>query len=141
MDTKSVSFHGVTYKFPKEHITAATYRPENHLYVRLAPPHVNFHLVLDEWSDRPSPHGPEFPRISRLSDNRFKNLAIIPSAIGPVVCDQGPQPHFSCGIQIEDGPVKWSILFDRESLGQASEIRRKATSLIQSYRSGYAQSR
>jgi hypothetical protein len=129
-----VSFHGISYEFPRSHIEAAVVPPDGHLYVRLEPTGTNFHLVLDEWIDLPSPHGPSVPRISRLSDNRFGKFAVTPSRDGPIVCDRGPQPHFNCGILVADGPVKWSVLFDRAYVAQASQIRTRAIAAIRSYR-------
>ena len=133
MKTKRVTFHGVTYDFPRDHIDAAVIPPEGRLYVRLAPPDGNYHLVLDEWSDRPSYQGPDVPRISRLNDVRFQKFEITHTPSGPVVCTDR-QPHFNCGVQIEDGPVKWSALFDKKFLKHASNIREDATATIRRYR-------
>lgn len=139
MKSKTVSLHGVTYRFPNEHISAAVIPPEGRLYVHLAPPGAIFVLVLDEWGDRPSPHGPGIPRISRLSDNRFGKFTAIQTPDGTVVCDQGPQPRFNCGILLKDGPVNWAVLFDKEQINKAPEIRAQAVSIIRTYRSDHAE--
>lgn len=129
-----VSHHGVTYQFPQRHVSAKVIPPEGRLYVHLAPPEANFHLILDVWADRPSPHGPEVPRLSRLSDNRFRELQVIQAPGGPVVCDLGPQPHLNCGIEVKDGRVKWAILFDKDQLRNVGQLRYNAERLIGSYR-------
>lgn len=130
--TQEATLRGVSYEFPKSHIKAAVIPPEGRLYVRLEPPGANFHMILDEWNDRPSEQ-PNVPRISRLTD-RFGEFDVISSVNGPIVCDRGPQPHFNCGILVEDGPLKWGVLFDKKYVDQVSDIRLEAISFIRSYR-------
>jgi hypothetical protein len=137
-DLNDITFHGVTYDFPKEHVSTSVIPPEGRLFVRLSPPNANFHLILDQWGDQPSDQGPDFPRISRLND-AFGKYSLISSTAGPIVCSLGPEPHFNCGIQVEDGPVKWGVLFDKKYVSEAPQIRAQATSLIKSYRSRHAQ--
>jgi hypothetical protein len=129
-----VSHHGVTYQFPQKHVSAKVIPPDGRLFVHLAPPETKFHLILDVWADRPSPHGPDVPRLSRLSDNRFNEIRVIHAAGGPVVCDLGPQPHLNCGIEIRDERVKWAVLFDKEQLKNVRQLRHNAERVIGSYR-------
>lgn len=77
METQSVTLHGIAYEFPKEHIFTMVIPPEGRLFVRLASPYENFHMILDEWGDRPSHHGPSVPTISHLTDNRFGKFVVI----------------------------------------------------------------
>ena len=128
-----VGLHGVRYHLPPSQVTAAIYPPENRLFVRLAPPNATFHLILDEWSDLPSHQGPDVPRITRLNDVRSQRYSVSHFPSGPVVCTER-QPHYNCGLQILDGPVKWAVLFDRKYLPRAEELRRQATAIIKSYR-------
>jgi hypothetical protein len=130
---KRASLHGINYQFPSRDIKAAVFPPGSRLFVRLAPAGADFHLILDEWSDLPSYQGPDVPRISRLNDVRFQEFAVTRLPSGPVVCTDR-QPHFNCGLRIEDGPVKWSVLFDRKSLDRADEVRRQAEAAIKGYR-------
>jgi hypothetical protein len=130
----SASRHGIAYQFPKKEVTAAVTPPDGRLFVRLEPQGANFHLILDEWADLPSRHGPEVPRISRLSDNRFGKFRLVQAEGGPVVCDLGPQPHFNCGILVLDGPVKWGVLFDKDQVKEVAQIRLQAKAAIQTYR-------
>lgn len=129
----TTSLHGVTYRFPKEDLNTVLLPPEGRTYVRLEPREANFHLVLDEWAHHASPHGPHIPRISRLSDNRFRDVTLVASPGGPVVCKRGPQPYFNCGIRIEHGPVKWGVLFDKSEIGRAEQIRVQAGAAIRGY--------
>ncbi len=129
-----VSFKGVRYAFPKEHLNASVIPPEGRLYVRLAPPSSEFHLILDEWGDMPSSHGRNVPRISRLSDS-FGKVSVTETANGMIVCDLGPKPHFNCGFRLEDGSVKWAVLFDKRLLSQAGQIRESAIRTIATYKS------
>lgn len=132
MKVRTASLHGTTYQFPQGHISAAVFPPDGRLFVRLTPPGEVFDLVLDEWGDRPTGH-PGIPIISRLTD-RFGEFDVNPSEGGPVVCSRGAQPHYNCGIQISDGPVKWGVLFDKKYVPEAREIRTRATAVIQGYR-------
>jgi len=132
-----VSLHGVRYELPRSQVIAAIFPPENRLFVRLAPENAAFQLILDEWSDLPSHQGPSVPRISRLNDVRFQRYSVSHFPSGPVVCTER-QPHFNCGLQVLDGPVKWSVLFDRKYLAQAEELRRQAVEIITGYRTASA---
>jgi hypothetical protein len=129
----AVSLNGVQYALPPSQVTAAVFPPNGRLFVRLSPPDTAFHLILDEWSDLPSHQGPNVPRISRLNDVRFQRFSVTQFPSGPVVCTER-QPHYNCGFQVLDGPVKWSVLFDRKELPQAEELRRQAVAIIKGYR-------
>jgi hypothetical protein len=131
--SQPVALHGVRYEFPASDIHAAVYPPSSRLFVRLAPPDAAFHLILDEWNDLPGYQGPGVPRISRLNDVRNQPFAVSEFPSGPVVCTDR-QPHFNCGLQIIDGSVRWSVLFDRKDLQRAEELRRQATTIIEGYR-------
>jgi hypothetical protein len=130
----TISRHGITYQFPKRDLNAVVIPPDGRLFVRLEPPGTKFHLILDDWSDRPSNHGPAIPRISRLSDNRFGKFSLVQAEGGPLVCDQGPQPHYNCGFLITDGPNRWAVLFDRDQMPRAGKIRAGAQAAIRAYR-------
>lgn len=131
----AVNFKGVRYVFPRAHVNASVIPPEgSRLYVRLAPPAAKFHLILDENSDRPSGHPDDVPHISRLTD-RFGEFSVTPTTEGLVVCNLGPQPHFNCGFHVDDGGVKWAVLFDKPLMSEAAQIRQQAASNIASYRS------
>jgi hypothetical protein len=134
MKTQQFSFHDVIYNIPRSDIEAAVGPPGNRLFVRIAPAGKNFHLILDEWNDLPGYQGPDIPRISRLNDVRFQKFSYLSRPGGVVVCTDR-QPHFNCGLSIEDGPVKWSVLFDRKELDHSDQLRADAESLIKAYRS------
>jgi hypothetical protein len=135
MEGAEVKVRGVSYTIPKDQIVAGSWDTPRGVFVRSAPPGTEFHLVLDAFSPYlPSAHGPNIPRISRLSDNRFRKFYVVESASGPVVCEDGPQPHYNCGIEILDGPVRWGVLFDKSKVPQADQIRAAAKSIISSYR-------
>jgi hypothetical protein len=140
MKTQKFTLHGVTYEAPGADVEAAVSPEQGRLFVRLAPPGADFHLILDEWNDLPSHQGPKVPRISRLNDVRFQEFTVIEGRSGPVVCTDR-QPHFNCGFSIEDGPVRWSVLFDQKHLPRSEELRAEAEARIQAYRSGHADRR
>jgi hypothetical protein len=132
--TTSAELHGVKYQFPAGHVSTAVSPSEGTLYVRLAPPGANFHLVLDELADHPSNYE-DIPVISRLTDIRFREFEITSTKAGKVYCLVGPRPHFNCGMHFRDGPVNWAILFDRRFVEDAPEIWAQTNALIRSYRS------
>lgn len=140
METHKFTLHGVTYQVPRSEIVAAVFPPDGRLQVRLEPPDAAFHLILDEWNDLPSHQGSDIPRISKLNDVRFQEFSVTRLPSGPVVCTER-QPRFNCGLSINDGPVTWSVLFDKENLSRSEEIRTQAVALIQSYRSSHADRR
>lgn len=130
---KVVEVRGVTYKFPRDHIDAILTPPEEILYVRLAPPGMNFHIVLDEFGHYlPNRQDKNIESIATLN-NRFRQYEIIQSSIGSVVCGN-MWPHFNCGFRLNEGEVRWSVLFDREYLGRVTEIKSHAEAVIQGYR-------
>lgn len=140
MKTKKITFHDTAYDIPVADISVAVIPPEGRLFLRLVPPGAKFHLILDEWNDLPSHQGAEVPRISMLNDVRFQEFTVTRLPSGPIVCTDR-QPKFNCGLSIDDGPVKWSVLFDKEDLPHSEDIRVKALASIQSYRSGHADRR
>jgi hypothetical protein len=134
MATQRVETEGVTYDFPAEDIEAYTSRSEGTLFVILAPQGEHFHLIIDELTNNVrNKQGADVPTISRLNSNRFEHFNVYATPEGKVICG-GRMPYFNCGLQVLDGGVKWSILFDKAYLSNASEIRAKATALINSYR-------
>ena len=136
-DPQPLSVRGVTYQVPKRDIAAMGLPPKDgsHLYVRVAPPGADYRLVLDEMSHYlPNNLGPNVPTVSRLNDNRFGKFTVAQATFGPVICSTGPQPHFNCGFRLQDGPVRWGVLFDKDRLGQAERIRTDAQAAVRSYR-------
>ena len=135
MQGTEVVVRGVSYSIPRDQIIAASLKSQRGVYVRTAPPNTKFHLILDAFSPYlPSDHGPNIPRISRLSDNMFRKFYTVDSGGVTVVCQDGPQPHYNCGVEILDGPVRWGVLFDKSQVPQAAQIRSAATTVISSYR-------
>ena len=130
----SVTVRGMSYQFPREHVSASAVEQSGMIFVRIAPPGAKFHLVLDAFSPYLPPVKPDLPRISRLSDNRFDQYEVVGSAEVPVICSLGPRPHYNCGLSVDDGPVKWGVLFDRDQVERAGDIRQEATSAIRRYR-------
>jgi hypothetical protein len=130
----TVRLRGTTYVFPKRDVVASVFPPHGTLFVRIAPKGKNFNLVLDERNHYiPNRQGKTIPTISRINDVRFQKFQIITLDFGTVVCGRG-WPHFNCGFRIDDGAVRWSVLFDRERLGDVSSIRHEALSVISFYR-------
>ena len=131
----TATVRGVSYVIPAREVTSEVLTLPSRIYVRTAPPGADFDLILDAFRVYlPNKQGPGVPTISALNDNRFGKFEVIASADGPVVCYVEPiGPRFNCGISIDDGPVKWSALFDRDQLGRVAAIRREARATIARY--------
>jgi hypothetical protein len=133
-DPQIVSLHGVSYRFPQRDIESFVSETQGTLFARLRGRGSDFDLILDELSHyAPNKQGGKIPTISRLNDNRFAAFQVMNDPDGPVICGDA-MPHFNCGFRIDDGPVRWSVLFDRGRLGQVKRIRAQAEAAIRSYR-------
>ena len=131
-----VSLHGVGYEFPARDVDSFVRETPGTLYVRLRPPGRDFELILDELSHYSlNRQGASVPTISRLNDHSFSNFDVHRSPSGAVICGDN-FPHFNCGLRVTDGQVRWSVLFDRDRIGRADQIRLEATAVIRSYRRG-----
>jgi hypothetical protein len=136
-DPQPLSLRGVEYRIPRHDISGLVMPPKDGsaLFVRLEPPKADYHLVLDEFSHYlPNKLGPDIPTISRLNDNRFGTFTVTQTKVGPVICQIHHYPHFNCGFRLDDGPVRWSVLFDKERLLQVERIRSEAEAAVHSYR-------
>jgi hypothetical protein len=135
-DPQPISLRGVSYEFPQRDIDAMSlpHGPKETLFVRLHPPLADYHLILDELSHYAANNqGSGVPTISRLNDNRFGKFAVTNGPRGLIICSTGPQPYFNCGFRVDDGPVRWSVLFDRKRLWQAERIHAQGRAAIRSY--------
>ena len=137
-----MEYRGVTYEIPKNEVASAALTPRNMLFVLVRPPRGNTLLSLDAFKPYLSNKlGTDVPTISGLNDNRFGTFKVIKAAGGPVICSLGPEPHYNCGLSINDGPVKWGVLFDKAQVASAQSIRRQAQAAIDRYRTGANPSR
>jgi hypothetical protein len=137
-DLQKFSVRGVVYEIPRHDVHAMTSPKSSIFYVRVAPPGAHYHLVLDEFHHYlPNKLGVNVPTISRINDNRFGSFTVEHSKIGPVVCYTDPIPHFSCGFRLDDGSVRWSVLFDRDRLAQTDQIAADANAVVQAYKASH----
>ena len=135
-DPQPVSLRGVSYEFPRGDIESYNSESEGTLFVRLRSPGSDFDLILDELSHYAANNqGSGVPTISRVNSNLFATFQVINSPVGLVICG-GDMPHFNCGFRINDGPVRWSVIFDRDRLPQVKRMRAQAEAAIRSYHAG-----
>ena len=131
-DPAIVSLHGVIYEIPRREVHAASL--DAPMFLRVRPSGGAYDLIVDELSHyAPNRQGPDIPTISRLNDNKFRDFEVHRLKSGIVICGSN-QPYFNCGLRIVDGPVIWSVLFDRDQLPRADQIRSDATATIGAYR-------
>jgi hypothetical protein len=125
--------HGVAYEVPRRDIIGASM--DNVVFVRARPGGTaDYHVIIDELSHKaPNRQGPNVPTISMLNDNKFRDFEVFQTKSGTVICGD-LQPHFNCGLRVTDGPVVWSVLFDRTRFEEADRIRSRAIAAIKAYR-------
>jgi hypothetical protein len=131
--TDEVLVEGLPYSFPKSHLNSLVMPDKGHLYVRLHPPGENFALLHDPMSDRQQRE--EARTVIPTISDRFSRQVPIQTAVGEVFCLDG-LPHYSCGFELYDQDVRWSVVFDRGRLRQVLAMRANAVVLLQSYRRG-----
>lgn len=132
-DSKSINLAGVRYSFPRDHVTAFHERAGS-FYVRLAPPGESFELVLSDKSYRENDLGEDVPTIAHVNDVPGGALDVIDTPTAKVVCRRD-NLNFNCGLRVTDAEQLWSVLFNRDRVGDAAEIRAKAQTIISNYRS------
>lgn len=137
MSKNAVTVESLPYSFPRSHINSLVRPDEGHLYVRLHPPGERFALLHHPMSDRQQRK--EGRIIIPTISGRFSRPAPIKTDVGEVFCID--IPHFSCGFELYDRDVRWSVLFDRERLGDVVAMNDRATILLSEYRRGYADGR
>ena len=126
---------GVSYKIPNEEIIVAALKPAKMAIIRVAPKGAKFDLVLDALKPYlPNEQGPDVPTISDLNSNTFGQFEVIRTKDAIVVCSVSSQPHFNCGLEVDDRGVKWGVLFDRKYMRISGSIRQQAMNTISSYR-------
>lgn len=138
MSAKDVTVEGLPYSFPKDAMNSLVRPDEGHLYVRLHPPGHEFALLHHPRSDR---RQKEVNRliISTVNESRFSKYRSINTDAGEVICTD--IPHYSCGFELYDHDVRWSVIFDASKISDASKMKGEASRLLTSYRRGYADRR
>jgi hypothetical protein len=130
-----VTVKGVTYEVPHPYVITSNAPPEGRIFVRVRSEDHSFDLILDEFTPYlPNRSGIGIPTISRINDSEFVKTLTFESSAGPIVCIDGQQPHFSCGIEIRDGHVRWGVLFDKDRVPDVERLRAEAERAIRSYR-------
>lgn len=129
MQTNTITIQGVTYGFPDSHVEAIL-QDQGHIFIRLHPADSNYKLLLNTRSDRKQRETGDLI-ISGVSD-QFGQFEHIPTVVGTVVCKEAP--HWSCGFEVVDKGVRWSVVFDRDHLRNVKELKDAALSALSSYR-------
>lgn len=130
---ETVSIPKLPYRFPKEDVEGLIQPNNGRSYVRLQPIGSDFILIFDSrrevWETRKG--GLIVSGINQsLSDYNILNVGGL-----EVVCVDAP--FFNCGTLIDDGEFQWSVLFSRDALPKADEVKRAAQSKLSAYRKGY----
>lgn len=119
---------GEAYRFPAEHVTSIATEP--HQFVRLSPPQMKFDLVYDSRLDRLPPRR----AIYSISDGPYPTVRSYGGSAGLVLCRRASHPNGGCGLSVEIGGGRWSVLFPETRLAEAAAIRDQAVRMLEVYR-------
>jgi hypothetical protein len=133
MKDRTIELGGASYRIPRDHIERMT-PPGNRVYVRVKPPGAEFTLVLAASSHiARNWQGEDAPLVTHINDIPAKGLEAFDFAGGKTVC-RNDIPYLSCGLRIGDIKTGWSVLFNREHLGESEAIRAEASRSIAQYK-------
>lgn len=134
MEEKQLSVGSVTYAFPADHIEAFTNPGEGEPYVRLRPPGSQYDLIYSARARyRTNWTGEDTPLVSSINDHRSRKFEQFGSPNAIIVC-RSDQPFYSCGLQIVDNVVVWSVVFNRDQVPNGDMIRESAAKTLKTYR-------
>lgn len=135
-DDHALTIRGVDYLFPAEHKPSTVSEQESGLgaFARVEPPGESFHLIHSSKNYRPNKQGEDVPTIHWVnSANAAANVHTVAGEM--VVCAAtNAKLHFTCGIRVMDGDLRWAAVFDRANISEAATIHAKSTAYLNSYR-------
>lgn len=136
MDDKQLTVGKITYNFPASHIFRFTNPGEGHPFARIRPPGQKYDLVYSEFSKfRRNFQGHNVPLVTGINDRSasptFKEFNF---PDGKTVC-RLDQPYYSCGLNINDDGVTWSVIFNSDQVSESDSIRKSALEALRMYRS------
>ena len=135
MQDKQMTVGKVTYKFPAEHVSRFIDSGEGHPYARLRPPEQPFDLVYDEFAKyRRNFKSTDAPLVATINDRSISDHKRFNFPGGVTVCKES-QPYYSCGLNIVDEGIEWSVLFNKQQVDKSESIRASAAALLRAYRS------
>lgn len=141
-----VRLSGVAYYLPSKHLNGFVAPNESgsgQYYIRLIPPGDYFWLVYDpRKAGRPNEQGEGVPTIPHVNDIRNEQIRVIQTETGPVVCKASPANDdsaymrhiFTCGFQIVDAGVPWSVIIPGDLVASAPALKRRAELVLRDYR-------
>lgn len=128
---ENVTIDGLPYAFPKNDILNIVFPTQGKTFIRLEPPGESFLLVKDEGADRKQ-EATGKTIISKINSSRFRKVEEFYRDGIQVFCKESP--FFSCGTQIEDQGIKWSVIFNRSDVKNVANIKDRAQRVLMRYR-------
>lgn len=134
MQQTEVSFDGVHYTFPSDHIRAHITPDEGSPFIRIRPPGENFDLLhsASTWT-RKNWQGAGTPLVSTINDHPSPEFSKHNASGGVTVC-RSDQPFYSCGLQLKHTGVVWSVVFNADQVTKSDQIRVSALRILEQYR-------
>jgi hypothetical protein len=128
-DTKTVEIRGQQYTFPSSERRAVV-ADQGQLLVRVKPRGAPFQLIFNTRSDRQQQETGNLV-ISGVSD-QFSDFEQVQSPVGTILCKD--VPYWGCGFALMDGKARWSVVFNRDQIPNATVMQKEALRLLRGYR-------
>lgn len=132
-EDKRLTIGGVTYTFPARDVRSFTEAGEGSPFARVRPRGQLFDLIYSARARyRRNHQGDGTPLVTSVNDHSSSSFERYDSSGFVTVC-RGGQPYFSCGMNVEDRGVTWTIVFTRDQLPDAPSVRASAIQALQKY--------
>lgn len=126
------SFGGEKYGIPTRDISVNNMRSDTNFYLDIKGIDEKYRVIYADKAYRKEyPSG--IPVIAHISDNRNTDILVLQEAENVIVCTNFDL-NYNCGMRIDDGRIRWSILFDKADLGRFKKIRDSAISQINGWK-------
>jgi hypothetical protein len=121
---------GETYVIPSGQVTKVTREP--HTFIRVTDEDIPFELVFDSrLQGKSDPNGA--PVVFSINDGNFPGVQYHQTGVGMMVCRRAANARGACGYQLLNGENEWSLIIPRGRLGEADQMAKDASSLLESY--------
>jgi len=124
-----LKLNGSTYHIPKAQLDALV-RDQGQILVRINSPDREFKLAHNSRTDREQRETGKLT-ISGVND-QFGPYETLSSTVGAVICIDGVD--WNCGFELDDGGVRWSVVFARSRLPQVDSLKQRAAHELEAYR-------
>jgi hypothetical protein len=91
-----------------------------------------------EVTSRKNEQGPDVPTVDHIKTVPGTNVEVLNTKAGAVVCRRDDRDlSYTCGMQVIDQGLAWSVKFDWDLVASAEAIKARAESTLLSYRTDW----